>query len=249
MIRLPSSVAPLAALVVVTTGWLLTPLPLADGAVAPRTVDLAPASGSVAGPARAARSPDTAQPGRVAGGAGRRAGSLADAVARPGWPASGTAVGALERTTPAGEAGRVPRGRWQWPLSPRPAVARPFVPPRSTWGPGHRGVDLAAVVGQPVRAVADGAVTHVGVIAGRPTLTVTHPDGLRSTYEPVQASVHPGDRVTAGQVVGAIVGSGSHCSPTACLHLGALRGGSYVDPLALLGPVRVRLLPLGLPGS
>jgi murein DD-endopeptidase MepM/ murein hydrolase activator NlpD len=142
-----------------------------------------------------------------------------------------------------------PRGRWRWPLVPRPAVARPFVPPRSTWGAGHRGADLAAVVGQPVRAVADGTVTHVGVVAGRPTLTVTHPDGLRSTYEPVHASVHRGDEVRAGQVLGVVVGAGSHCTPAACLHLGALRGTAYLDPLSLLGPVRVRLLPLWGPGS
>ncbi|MFC8504144.1 murein hydrolase activator EnvC family protein [Pedococcus sp. NPDC057267] len=137
-----------------------------------------------------------------------------------------------------------PRGRWQWPLTPRPQVARPYAAPRSTWGAGHRGVDLASASGQPVRAVAAGTVTHVGVIAGRPTVTVTHPDGLRSTYEPVDASVRSGDSVTAGQALGTLVVAGSHCSPSACLHLGALRGREYLDPMTLLGPVRVRLLPL-----
>lgn len=105
-------------------------------------------------------------------------------------------------------------------------------------------MDLAAARGQPVRAVAAGTVTHVGVIAGRPTVTVTHTGGLRSTYEPVDATVRQGDSVTAGQVLGTLVVTGSHCSPTACLHLGALRGRVYLDPMTLLGPVRVRLLPL-----
>jgi murein DD-endopeptidase MepM/ murein hydrolase activator NlpD len=62
----------------------------------------------------------------------------------------------------------------------------------------------------------------------------------------VRASVHQGEGVTAGQVLGLVVGDGSHCAPAACLHLGALRGAAYVDPLSLLGPVRVRLLPLGV---
>jgi murein DD-endopeptidase MepM/ murein hydrolase activator NlpD len=105
-------------------------------------------------------------------------------------------------------------------------------------------VDLASASAQPVRSVAAGTVTHVGVIAGRPTVTVTHPDGLRSTYEPVDATVRTGDTVTAGQVLGTVVVTGSHCSPGACLHLGALRGREYLDPMTLLGPVRVRLLPL-----
>ena len=169
----------------------------------------------------------------VEGGAGSRAAVGSARVGRTdiGGPRVGLAAAA-------------PRGRWQWPLTPRPRVARPFAAPRSTWGAGHRGVDLASASGQPVRAVAAGTVTHVGVIAGRPTVTVAHPDGLRSTYEPVDATVRTGDTVTAGQVLGTVVVAGSHCSPSPCLHLGALRGREYLDPMTLLGPVRVRLLPL-----
>lgn len=137
-----------------------------------------------------------------------------------------------------------PRARWQWPIRPRPAVLRPFRPPASRWGAGHRGVDLAGLEGTPVRAVAAGTVTHVGVVAGRPTVTVTHFDGLRSTYEPVRASVRSGQAVDTGQVLGVVVLDGSHCLPVACLHLGALRANEYLDPLRLLGSVRVRLLPL-----
>ena len=31
----------------------------------------------------------------------------------------------------------------QWPLQPRPDVVARFDPPATTWGPGHRGADLA----------------------------------------------------------------------------------------------------------
>ncbi|CAL9609004.1 hypothetical protein SUDANB140_05599 [Streptomyces sp. enrichment culture] len=82
-------------------------------------------------------------------------------------------------------------------------------------------------------------------------LTGTGEPPLRTTYEPVRASVRKGDRVGAGQVLGAVEPAGSHCS--ACLHWGLLRGDTYLDPLSLLPPWLLhagpsRLLPvLGVP--
>ncbi|HEY7719792.1 MAG TPA: M23 family metallopeptidase [Pedococcus sp.] len=124
-------------------------------------------------------------------------------------------------------------------------MVRPFLPPASAWGPGHRGVDLAAAVAQPVLAAAEGRVTHVGVVAGRPTLTVTHAGGVRTTYEPVDPAVRRGEHVAQGQVVGHLASVPGHCAPTTCLHLGALRGRTYLDPLSLLLQRPVRLLPSG----
>ncbi|MGA8980288.1 MAG: M23 family metallopeptidase [Pedococcus sp.] len=156
-------------------------------------------------------------------------------------PAPGEVPRALEPAAPPRRA--APRSRWTWPLQPRPPVARRFIRPRSTWGAGHRGVDLTSAAGAEVRAVDAGVVGHVGVIAGRPTVTVVHRSGLRSTYEPVDAVVTVGDEVGQGQQIGTLT-AGGHCPPAACLHLGALRGGVYLDPLTLLGATRVRLLPL-----
>ena len=137
---------------------------------------------------------------------------------------------------------------WTWPLDPRPAVEQVFVRPAAAWTAGHRGVDLmprgSAATGDPVRAVADGVVSHMGVIAGVPTISVTHPSGLRSTYQPVEAVVGEGDEVARGDLIGHLRAEGSHCAPRICLHLGAIRGSTYVDPLLLLRPVRIILLPL-----
>ncbi|EAP97757.1 hypothetical protein JNB_19843 [Janibacter sp. HTCC2649] len=134
------------------------------------------------------------------------------------------------------------RRTWSWPLTPRPAVLAPYVAPASTYGPGHRGIDVAARQGQEVHAVEAGVVTHVGVIAGRGTISVTHDSGLRSTYEPVRGTVDTGARVSEGQVIGSVVGR-SHCGGS-CLHLGALVGSGYLDPRPLLGGGPVILLPL-----
>lgn len=132
---------------------------------------------------------------------------------------------------------------WSWPLAPRPPVTGPFDPPDEVWGAGHRGVDLLGQVGDPVLTVQAGEVSFAGVLAGRGVVVVDHGD-LRSTYEPVSAAVEIGDLVLAGQVVGVLQSVQSHCLPEACLHLGARRGDTYVDPLTLLGGREVRLKPL-----
>ncbi len=144
--------------------------------------------------------------------------------------------------------------RW-WPVGTRPAVLRGWEPPADAYGPGHRGVDLAAAGGDPVRAVAAGRVSFAGRVAGRGVvsleLTGTGDPPLRTTYEPVAASVREGDEVAAGEVLGTVEPTGSHCA--ACLHWGLLRGDVYLDPLSLLPPWLLdsgpsRLLPvLGVP--
>jgi murein DD-endopeptidase MepM/ murein hydrolase activator NlpD len=130
-----------------------------------------------------------------------------------------------------------------WPLSPEPEVLAEFDPPASRWGAGHRGVDLAGSVGQPVLAAQAGTVRFAGRIAGRGVVVVDH-GATRTTYEPVAASVAVGDRVAAGAVLGRLELLGSHCLPRACLHWGLVRGKTYLDPLTLVGAGPVRLLPL-----
>jgi murein DD-endopeptidase MepM/ murein hydrolase activator NlpD len=84
-------------------------------------------------------------------------------------------------------------------------------------------------------------------VAGRGVVTVLHPSGVRTTYEPVLPVVGVGTPVEGGDVLGTVA-AGGHCAPRPCLHWGALRGRDYLDPLLLLRPVRVRLLPYGDPG-
>ncbi len=84
-----------------------------------------------------------------------------------------------------------------WPLRPRPAVVARFHPPASRFGPGHRGVDLAGRRGRRSATALPGRVTYAGRLAGRGVVVVDH-GSRRTTYEPVTASVHVGDRVAAG---------------------------------------------------
>ncbi|MFH9427641.1 peptidoglycan DD-metalloendopeptidase family protein [Streptomyces sp. NPDC017615] len=152
---------------------------------------------------------------------------------------------------PPGE--RVPALARVWPVGTRPAVLRGWEPPATVYAAGHRGVDLAAPPGAPVRAVAAGRVSLAGRVAGRGVVAVRLAGtSLRTTYEPVRAGVAEGAEVRAGEVVGTVEGTGSHC-PDTCVHWGLLDGGTYLNPLALLPPWLLdrgpsRLLPvLGVP--
>ncbi|MFD4183711.1 M23 family metallopeptidase [Rhodococcus sp. NPDC058514] len=131
---------------------------------------------------------------------------------------------------------------YSWPLRPRPGVARAFDPPEQDWLPGHRGVDLNGIPGQAVLAAGDGVVAFAGVVAGKPVVSVDHPGGLRTTYEPVRATVDVGGRVGRGTPLGALEPGHPGCAT--CLHWGLRRGREYLDPLGLVRGAPVRLKPL-----
>lgn len=138
-------------------------------------------------------------------------------------------------------------GPWRAPLGTDGVdVARGFDPPRTTYGAGHRGVDLRATPGVTVRAAGAGRVSYASVLAGRGVVVVVHGE-LRTTYEPVTTSVSVGSRVVAGDPLGTL--DASHpghpsCAPSACLHWGLRRGDTYLDPLRLLHRRPSVLLPL-----
>lgn len=138
--------------------------------------------------------------------------------------------------------------RLRWPLQPRPVVARAFDPPAARWNRGHRGVDLTGTPGQPVYAAGPGTVVFAGELAGRPLVSVAHPGGLRTSYEPVRPAVRAGQLVQAGSPLGVLLAGHPGCS-TACLHWGAMWGpasrADYVDPLGLVADTPIRLKPLG----
>lgn len=111
---------------------------------------------------------------------------------------------------------------------------------------GHRGVDLAAVPGQEVRAAGEGVVAFAGTVAGRGVVSIDHEGGLRTTYQPLVPTVAAGDRVGAGEPVGTVVAGHPGCPNhvPACLHWGLRRGTEYLDPLRLLRPTpTLRLKP------
>jgi murein DD-endopeptidase MepM/ murein hydrolase activator NlpD len=137
-------------------------------------------------------------------------------------------------------------GDWSWPVVG--PVIRGFDPPDTPFGSGHRGVDIAIIVGSPVRAPAAGTVTFAGPVGGRLFLTIDHGAGLESTYSWLDAvTARKGDTISRGQMIGRS-GTGHPGTLVPHLHFGVRLLDVYVDPLDYLGPVEVwrfiRLAPL-----
>jgi murein DD-endopeptidase MepM/ murein hydrolase activator NlpD len=137
---------------------------------------------------------------------------------------------------PARSIATVGKGRLGRPLSGRltsPFGTR-FDPYYHVWQL-HAGVDLAAPIGTPILAAADGRVSRAGWYGGYGNSTcIDHgrADGQRlSTCYGHQSKllVSPGQRVRAGQVIGLVGSTGASTGPH--LHFEVRLGGRPVDPL------------------
>ena len=135
------------------------------------------------------------------------------------------------------------------PVRGTPVIVRPFDPPAERWDAGPRGVDVAAPVGAESLATSDGVVSFAGRVAGRNVLVIDH-GGVRTTYEPVTATVPRGTRVRSGQRVGRL-DAGHDCGEArlTCVHVGLRRGEDYLAPVFVMSDRRIRLLPTGAAGE
>lgn len=141
-----------------------------------------------------------------------------------------------------------PAAGYVWPLSPEPGVHRGYEAPPQRWATGHRGADLIGRPGQSVSAAGPGVIGYRGSIAGRGIVTVIHPNGWRTSYEPVFDAPAVGTAVLAGDRIGTLepTSAHSHCAPQVCLHWGLIVGpDTYRDPLTLLERPDPVLIPLG----
>ena len=131
------------------------------------------------------------------------------------------------------------------------AVVRGFDARAGPYGPGHRGIDIAASVGELVRAPAAGRVVFAGPVAGVTWVTLEVAPGVLVTLGPLLDPVATATRVRSKAPVGRI-GPGHAATPAApaALHLSVRVDGVYVDPLVyLVDRPRPRLVPLPAPGG
>jgi murein DD-endopeptidase MepM/ murein hydrolase activator NlpD len=98
----------------------------------------------------------------------------------------------------------------------------------------HDGIDLAAPVGAPIRAIADGQVMYADPHGGYGKyIVVRHLNGITSHYGHCDTmEVLPGHTVTAGQIIGTVGNSGASTGPH--LHFEIRRDGEAQDPESFL---------------
>ena len=99
----------------------------------------------------------------------------------------------------------------------------------------HDGLDIAAPLGTPVRAIAPGRVTIAGRVAdGAVVVQIEHAGGVTSLYGHLQPglAVRVGDDVVGGQAIGSVGLTGNTTGPH--LHLEVDVAGVPVDPLTVL---------------
>lgn len=104
----------------------------------------------------------------------------------------------------------------------------------------HRGLDLRAAYGTPIRAAGDGVVTMAGWAGGYGRqVRIAHRDYGTSYAHMSRFAVAAGTRVKRGQVIGYVGSSGLSTGPH--LHFEAYRGGRAVDPRSLTGSAQRRV--------
>jgi murein DD-endopeptidase MepM/ murein hydrolase activator NlpD len=131
-------------------------------------------------------------------------------------------------------------GSWVRPVAG--PVVRGFDPPRTRYGPGHRGVDFAVPPGTPVAAAGPGVVVFAGAIGPSSHVVVLHPaSGWRTGYSFLESvAVHVGEAVAGGTVVGASGGTSvgsAEGHDGSVLHFSLRIGDTYVDPMILFTPL------------
>ncbi|WEV52201.1 M23 family metallopeptidase [Bifidobacterium sp. ESL0704] len=130
----------------------------------------------------------------------------------------------------------------RWPVVPH-VVIRKFKAPKQAWGPGHRGVDIAAIEDTPLFAPANGFISFVGIVAGKSVVSIRH-KSLTLTLEPAQTLLPIGTPVIKGMPIGTVKGVSDHCTGL-CVHWGVRKSRKeYRDPQQLATKRKIVLKPV-----
>ena len=104
------------------------------------------------------------------------------------------------------------------------------------WSSGiHTGLDFAGKSGTDITAAASGTVVSAGYKGAYGNrVVVDHGGGYQTTYNHMSAiNVSPGDKVTTGDLIGKLGGTGNVTGPH--LHFEVTHNDKFVDPDAWLG--------------
>lgn len=161
-----------------------------------------------------AANPDLDDPGHL---------QIGQAVNLPASAAAGDVVAATIGPSPALD------GVFAWPvLAP---ISSPYGPRD---GRNHNGLDLAANMGEPIKAARDGEVLLAGTVNGYgETVILRHEDGTQTLYgHASRLLVTAGERVRQGEVIAEVGSTGRSTGPH--LHFEIIVNSKPLDPLLYL---------------
>jgi len=106
------------------------------------------------------------------------------------------------------------------------------------WGRMHKGADFAAKHGTPIRATADGVVTHAGWLSGYGQLVkIRHAFGIETRYAHMsRIRVREGQRVSRGERIGDMGNTGR--STGTHLHYEVRVDGKAINPMTYIKAAR-----------
>ncbi|MBW3084708.1 hypothetical protein KEM60_00897 [Austwickia sp. TVS 96-490-7B] len=131
------------------------------------------------------------------------------------------------------------------PPKPRPDPAKRWLLPvedatftsgyGARWGTVHRGIDLAAPIGTPLRSMSTGVIVFAGQQSGYGNIVqIRYWDGTISYYGHMNSiAVTVGQQVSPGQVVGELGNTGQSTGPHVHVEIHP-HGGADIDPLPWL---------------
>ena len=134
---------------------------------------------------------------------------------------------------------------WQNPISGSWVVNR-YLAPQSEYSAGHRGIDLAGELDEPVYAPEAGEISFIGKVGYRNVLSLETRLG-KITFEPVCSELPVGYPVIQGEAIGRLCQPDAeylwHCQ-LSCLHLGLITETGYLSAERFIfGMSPSRLLP------
>ena len=181
---------------------------------------------------RAARPPRLSRQGRLLAGAGVAALALLGAALQPAFSSSVPALSATPSAPPRALPATLQDG-WRYPLD-QPRITSLYGVVSRSVPKGHHGIDLAAPRGTPVRAVAAGTVLEAAFDAAwGHYVRIDHGGDISSLLIHLERiDVAPGQRVKAGELLGASGASGKATGPH--LHLEYWEGWQRLDPVKML---------------
>ncbi len=136
----------------------------------------------------------------------------------------------------------VGRGQFLWPLTGPVSAGFHNAHYQKFFGMPHEGIDIVTGFGTPVAAASDGIVfaVRLGGAKGYTYVVIGHRGGYATVYGHLSdVTVHAGDTVSAGQVIGSSGGTpgtegAGRMTTGAHLHFEMIVRGEHIDPVTVL---------------